>query len=730
MASIRGRGGFRGRTALKGRGGDSRSHNGSRGRGRSRGSGFRGGRRDHFTTARIEDPVRDEQDSSEPDHKESDAEAQLDVTDESSSDYDEIPRPTVRPYNALLQSFQELVSHEKPRRKRRKLDHSLIETENGRSVTPQLEADDGERDVGDAEDDADAVIGVDEIEDDEDASDPFEVHFSSPDENELSQKLKAISKNEWAIQKISAGDSGRLLVYAPGSEHKELSKRKIRSVKDLNLKNRLIHNAQNVIGEFDQLEQSILPHISEYQDVLFGARSIQNSQRLRQITCLHALNHIFKTRDRVIKNNAKAVKEQEDAEVEYRDQGFTRPKVLLLLETRQSCVRAVDAITSLCDFEQQENKKRFLELFAEAEDKFSDDKPEDFRELFEGNDDNEFRLGLKFTRKAVKFFSKFYNSDIIFASPLGLRRAIEAGGPKKKDSDFLSSIEVVIMDQADAMLMQNWEHVEYVFDHLNLQPKDAHGCDFSRVRNWYLDGQAANFRQTIVLSAYLTPELNSLFSKYMRNVAGKTKFQREYEGAIMDIGLQVKQTFSRYESLLPVDDPDARFKYFTTAIVPSLSRYPTPAEGGQGILIFIPSYLDFVRIRNYFATSQATQNISFGAISEYVDLPDVRRARSHFSTGRHSVLLYTGRAHHFRRYHIRGVKRIIMYALPDNPVFYRELVGGYLSTTIGVGKIDPTEAGVRVIFSRWDGLRLERVVGTKRVASMLKDNTGDTFDFI
>ena len=432
----------------------------------------------------------------------------------------------------------------------------------------------------------------------------------------------------------------------------------------------------------------------------------------------------------MIKNNARAAKLDGSEDVDLRDQGFTRPKVLMLLPTRQSCVRAIDTMMSLCEPEQQENKKRFQDSYVQTEQTFSENKPEDFRDLFEGNDDDMFRLGIKFTRKTVKYFSQFYNSDIIIASPFGLKMAL---GPdnQKQDHDYLSSIEVVIVEQTDAILMQNWEHVEEIFEHLNLQPKETHGCDFSRVRNWYLDGNAKYLRQTIILSSFNSPELNGIFGQRMYNTSGKVKVNRRaYDGAMLELPLQLRQTFSRYDTADVVDDPDIRLNYFVTAIVPSLTRASTSTSGrSQGILIFVPSYMDFVRVRNHLEESNTTQNISFGVISEYTAVRDATRARSHFSSGRHSVLLYTGRAHHFRRYLIRGVKRIIMYSLPDNPIFYKEITA-YLATSVSEGEIDARDARVRIIFSKYDAMKLERTVGTKRFVAMLREKGGDTFDFM
>ena len=70
-----------------------------------------------------------------------------------------------------------------------------------------------------------------------------------------------------------------------------------------------------------------------------------------------------------------------------------------------------------------------------------------------------FPVGVAILQRSIRLYAPFYSSDILIASPLGLRTIIGGEGEKKRDFDFLSSIELLIIDQADIYLMQNWEHV-------------------------------------------------------------------------------------------------------------------------------------------------------------------------------------------------------------------------------------------------------------------------------
>lgn len=708
------------------------SRGGSRGggRGRGRGGGFNGKRT--FDSARIVESEESEDEVSEEEEQLPSDEAS---ENEGSGSEDEQEQATSRPYFALMQSLSKEPSA--PSAKRRKLDTQSEEVESSKLNQNEATAtdEDEERDIDHVEEAEEGPENEMETDDDDDedipdSSDPFETHFVNPDQNEVQNRIKAIQNNEYS-QSHSEKNGWRLIRNFPGKDIAQPAALPppIPGPSSLNLKHRLAETANRKRPTFDKLEQVLYPLTFAYNDILFCGRTPRNAENLRRMACLHSVNHVFKTRDRVIKSNAKLAKDAENSDFEPRDQGFTRPKVLMLLPTRNSAVKMVNMICALCEPEQQENRKRFDDSYLDKDAKFTEDRPEDFRELFEGNDDDMFRIGIKFTRKTIKYFAQFYNSDILIASPLGLRMAIGSEEDKKVDFDFLSSIEVVVVDQADALLMQNWEHVEYIFEHLNLQPREAHDCDFSRVREWYLDKQAQNFRQTLVLSAFNTPELVELHRRFGTNWAGRLRVQPEaYPGAIEELGVKAKQTFSRFEAPSVAAEPDARFEYFTSAVIPALTKR-AKGQDLSGTLIFVPSYLDFVRVRNYFATSPACAGLAFAAVSEYAEVPEASRARSHFASGRHQVLLYTERAHHFRRYALRGVRRVVMYGLPDNPTFYKEIVGGYLGRSERELKLEPGRGTVRVMFSRYDLLKLERVVGSKRVGRMIKEK-GDTFDFV
>lgn len=716
----------------KSRGGSGhRASGGHRGlfhsRGRGRGSGDHAGRakrKDAFYSTRVEEKIEGD--------PQIDAESPIDgseglgaVSDASiNSDDEYIAKEVIKPYSALLQSLS--TDRGEPLPKKRRLQTSEVFSE------PKISENDVDH-VEELEEVEDFGADSAEVADDlHDGCDPFLEHFAQREDIELSQGIVDVKNGNWATRMSDSKLEGGYLFKVPQVSSSALihGSSIVLDTNDLPLKQKLQEPAKKALPSLDSMSGSLASSIFNYRDVLFPQRTLINAETLRKLMCLHALNHVFKTRDKVIRDNARLAKEDVET-LELRDQGFTRPKVLVILPTRNSCVKYIDTIISLCEPEQQENKKRFQDSYASKDDHFSADKPEDFRELFAGNDDDMFRLGLKFTRKTVKFFAQFYNSDIIFASPLGLRMAIGSDSPKKQDYDFLSSIEILLVDQADAMLMQNWEHVEYLFEHLNLQPKEAHGCDFSRVREWYLDGNAKYLRQTILYSGFNFPSLNRIFTRHMLNTTGKLRYSKKEDGAMIDLSVPTRQTLSRLEVTSPVSEPDDRFKYFTTAILPSLTKHSNYRAGsGQGVLIYLPSYADFVRVRNHLASSPDTQGISFGSISEYASIRDVARARSHFFSGRHSVLLYTERAHHFRRYHLKGVKRVIMYGLPENPVFYKEIVDGYLGSSITSTRVNARETSVRTLFSRFDSLKLERIVGTGRLFAMIKEKGGDTFDFV
>eukprot|EP00271_Cylindrocystis_brebissonii_P008120 TRINITY_DN22147_c0_g1_i1.p1 TRINITY_DN22147_c0_g1~~TRINITY_DN22147_c0_g1_i1.p1 ORF type:complete len:1006 (+),score=304.02 TRINITY_DN22147_c0_g1_i1:100-3117(+) len=479
------------------------------------------------------------------------------------------------------------------------------------------------------------------------------------------------------------------------------------------------------------------------------------SQELMDAYLLHVLNHLMKTRDRIAKNSEKENKrgagEGEDGdrggggadlgdEDALRDQGFTRPKVLFLLPFRSVALRLVERLLALAPPSQKtsvEHQERFFDDFGAESDEEDDEegaagrgeggvgakegingegaqlsrqkenkpvggKPADHRALFGGNNDDHFRIGVKLTRKGIKLYSEFYSSDIIIASPIGLVTRIgEAKSEKDKDVDFLSSIEIVVVDFAEVILMQNWAHVLAVFAELNKIPLRQHGTNFLRIRQWHLNGHARHYRQTLLLSTYPAAELNALFNRSCTNHAGKLKLVSTYPGVLSQVVLQVRQLYERLECSTLEEAENARFDYVTKTVLPRIKD-----SLQSGVLLFVRSYFEFVRLRNHLKA----EGFSFALLGEYSKASDISRARSWFFHGRRSFLLYTERSHFYNRFRIRGIKEIVFVSLPENAHFYAEM----LNLLEGSGPLSCT-----VLFSRFDRLQLERIVGSARCTKLL-----------
>lgn len=68
---------------------------------------------------------------------------------------------------------------------------------------------------------------------------------------------------------------------------------------------------------------------------------------------------------------------------------------------------------------------------------------------------------------------------------------------------------------------------QHAMKHLNLQPLDSHGVDFSRVRMWNLNGWAKHYRQTLVFSSIQEPQINNILTKYSFNYRGQVRRRSE-----------------------------------------------------------------------------------------------------------------------------------------------------------------------------------------------------------
>jgi U3 small nucleolar RNA-associated protein 25 len=232
----------------------------------------------------------------------SEAEEELESQDESNGDEDQEPLSAVRSYATLMQSF---IADSGPQPKKRKLDRApepkaakVAEAEDSDAFAEDVdEAEEPEEGPETATDGLLEEEGEEEEEEtSEDASDPFEAHFAAPDDNILAKRLQSLEQNHWATWKSSIPKFGKVVMSLPQEEDLTSSNllKPISGPAELKLKQKLAGIMSKERPEFDDLEKHIAPPIFSYQDVLYCERHPRNSENLRRLACLHAVNHVFK----------------------------------------------------------------------------------------------------------------------------------------------------------------------------------------------------------------------------------------------------------------------------------------------------------------------------------------------------------------------------------------------------------------------------------------------------
>ncbi len=514
----------------------------------------------------------------------------------------------------------------------------------------------------------------------------------------------------------------------------------------------------------------------------------KNRDEINTLLSLHVLNHVLTSRTRVQRHNRRiqdlrkktdcgdstSGAYDDEGDDKWRDQGYTRPKVLILLPTRGTCWSFLKQMIQLLgDAAIVDNGDRFDEEFGPLEhDEENNSEDEDvttearrlavlkqkgaeWNELFgdDVNADDDFKIGISitpnFVKKSagtkkkekkenvgegssgvnVKFFAEFYHSDIIVASPIGLKISISRnndGGDDndsdedevEADVDFLSSIDVCLIARSDVLLMQNWDHVNSILDSLNKQPKKTSEVDFARVRNYFLDGNGTRWRQLVIVSQFTDPHILSTFRRHATNVEGQLKIRQKVpseDASICNVMVHVKKVFQRVACLTVSEAGANRLRYFSDHILPKLMRLKQ-----KHTLIFVPSYFDFIAMRNLLLKREA----DFCCVTEYSRVSEVSRGRARFLQGRKAIMLYTGRAHFFLRHNIKGARHVLFFGLPEYadvfPAVVNMLNEGLSLTEKDGDDISRMPMSCLSLYTKFDAHPLERIVGTSHADRMIR----------
>lgn len=148
-----------------------------------------------------------------------------------------------------------------------------------------------------------------------------------------------------------------------------------------------------------------------------------------------------------------------------------------------------------------------------------------------------------------------------------MRLLTGAKGDENREFSFLSSIEILVIDQANILYMQNWQHMEEILQIMNKTPKYKDMTNsLDEIREHHFENLSKFYRQSIVSTQHNFPELNSINIRFFNNYKGCLQNKLSYLPIVFESFNNFSVEFMKIEVSNYEEDPIQRFEYFINKV--------------------------------------------------------------------------------------------------------------------------------------------------------------------
>jgi U3 small nucleolar RNA-associated protein 25 len=268
----------------------------------------------------------------------------------------------------------------------------------------------------------------------------------------------------------------------------------------------------------------------------------------------------------------------------------------------------------------------------------------------------------------------------------------------KDEADCMSSVEVLVLDCLDGLLMQPWARLATIISQLNGLPKNVSETDWERLRTYCADRNHSQMRQNIGYGSVLTPDVLSMFASFT-NLRGAfilrpTTYPKP-PNASADRMLR-KLNAPKVQAI-----GETLSRFFEDKMIPMIKTWRAQGrEEAKRTIVYFVSSLRFLHARKLLEETM----VNFLETGDDANEADGKRMRRGFAADKNAVVLMTERFYFHYRLHMGAVERVVFMQPPTFPHFASELAG---------------TAEVILYYTEFDEMALERVVGSRALSSVI-----------